>query len=481
MGKGFILLSFSSLVWMVSSFVIHLLTGRFLGPKSYGTFGIVYAIISTGYLVLGGGVKRAVTKYVSSFPDRSGDVRLAGFKVQFVISGIIALAMITLSGPLGVWLNDENITFYIRYSISVIPIAGILYVYIGFFDGSKKFNHTAIVTIVHSTLKVLFVFLFLYLGYEIFGAVTGLLFGLFLSILLSASLGRDPERKKPFKSKIIWQFSLPVLIYFISISVLSYLDLFFVKAFLANPEKAGYYAAAQTISRLISFAMFPFGIVLLPSISSAIAKNDLESVRRYIIGSLRYVLIVLVPVCVIFSLTAEQIIVYVYGIKYGHGATALSILFIGTSCWGLTHTLVAIVQGYGNPGKPAIIFSMMIPIDIILAMILVPIAGLEGAAIATTVTFLLGMVLAGIIIYKRYSVLVQPRLILKISIAMIPAILPYIFIHPDGLLLLLCYFFSFLIYFFLLKVLGEIKKQDWDYLKSAFFQKNALISVEKTT
>jgi stage V sporulation protein B len=454
----------SNVIWMGSGFVVHSVTGRMLGPTAYGTFGIVYAIISTSYIVLGGGVKRAVTKYAAGAPDQAGDIRIAGLKVQLYICAVITALLFIISAPVSIWLHDDNLKTYIRYSSAIVPVAGVLYIYIGYFDGCKQFGRTAIVTIAHSILKVTFVFTFLFLGYEIFGVITGLLMGLSGALIFALLLGRHAPVIQRFEKKKIIQFSVPVLSFFICISILSYIDLFFVKAFLNDPAKTGYYTAAQTIAKLISFAMVPFGIVLLPSISSAIARNDLISVRRYIDGSLRYILIVLVPTCMLLCTTARQIIIFIYGQEYAFGATSLSILFFGTSCWGITSAMVAIIQGYGQPGKPAMIFAIMIPVDIILIQIFIRPFGIEGAAIATACTFITGMILAGVTIYKRYSVLINIRAVLNILIASFIACARFIFLTPSGNYLLLCYILAFCIYAIALWVLGELKRGDMDLL-----------------
>lgn len=467
MGRGFIYMLISSLVWLISGFLVNSITGRWLGPASYGTFGIIYAFITTSYLVLGGGVKRAVTKFIAAEPERAADIRVAGLRVQMIICVIIVMALFIISGPMSQWLHDENLKVFIRYSAAVVPVAGILYVYIGYFDGCKQFDRTAVITVSHSISKVVFVFLLLYFGYEIFGAITGLLIGLGCPLLLAILLGRHARGTRSFEQKKIIQFSLPVLSFFLCVSVLTYLDLFFVKALLDDPVKTGYYTSAQTISRLISFAMFPFGIVLLPFISSAIAKNDLVKVRRYIGESLRYVLIILVPTCMMLSATAKQVLMFVYGSEYVSGAMSLRILFLGMSCWGITHAMVSIIQGYGQPGKPALIFAVMIPVDIILIQISIRFYGMEGAAIATTCTFIMGMVLAGMVIYKKYSVLVNIRTILHTLIASVIACSQFLFLTPSGFLLFACYLLAFCIYFAVLWGLGEIKRADMVFLGDA--------------
>jgi len=452
---------------MGSGFLVNLITGRLLGPTPYGSFGIVYALISTSYIVLGGGVKRAITKYVAAAPAQAGDIRAAGMKVQMALCAIIVSILFLLAEPLSLWLNDGSLKLFIRYAATIVPVAGILYVYVGYFDGRKQFERTAVVTVCHSLAKVVFVFLLLYIGYEVPGAIAGLLMGLGSALLCAALLGRKAPVTQPFALKNIIHFSIPVLSFFICISFLTYIDLFFVKAMLGDPAKTGYYTAAQTISRLISFAMFPFGAVLLPFISSAIARNDDKMVRRHIGQSMRYVLIILVPACIILSLTARQVLILVYGPQYAPGALSLSILFLGTSCWGLTHAMVSIIHGYGQPGKPALIFAVMIPLDILLINILIPQLGLEGAAVATTCTFITGMILAAATIYRRYGVLAQLKALFNILIAALAAASPLIVIIPTGGYLLLFYLLVCCIYLGVLWLLGELKREDVDFFMDA--------------
>jgi len=452
---------------MVSGFVVHLITGRFLGPASYGTFGIIYAIISTSYLILGGGVKRSVTKYVAAASEQAGSIRRAGLKVQMYICAVIVTVLFLISKPCGVWLNDEDIVTLIRYSSLIVPVAGMLYVYVGYFDGCRQFGRTACVVVSHSVLKVAFVFIFIFLGYEIIGVINGLLTGLAGALFCAVLLGRHAPVSQPFEQKKIIRFALPVLSFFVCASLLTYIDLFFVKALLNDPEKTGYYTAAQTISRLISFAMFPFGVVLLPVISSAIAKNDLSMVRKYIGASLRYILIALMPTAMMLSITSRQLLHLVYGPIYLPGAVSLSILFWSASCWGITYAMVAIIQGYGQPGKPALTFAAMIPLDIILVLIFVRQFGMEGAATATALVFGVGMILVAATLYKRYGVLVQFRTVLNVLIASSLACVQFAFVNYSGFFLLLQYTLVYCIFAGVLWILGELKREDVDFIMNA--------------
>jgi len=76
------------------------------------------------------------------------------------------------------------------------------------------------------------------------------------------------------------------------------------------------------------------------------------------------------------------------------------------------------------------------------------------------------MILAGITIYKRYSVLISFRTVLNQLIASFVECALFIFLTPSGIFLL-CYILAFCIYTGVLWGLGELKRDDIDFLVNA--------------
>ncbi|MCK4965330.1 MAG: oligosaccharide flippase family protein, partial [Dehalococcoidia bacterium] len=52
MGRGTLYLMVAAGVFLVSGYVIHFWLGRYLGPESYGLFGIVLALMTIADLLL---------------------------------------------------------------------------------------------------------------------------------------------------------------------------------------------------------------------------------------------------------------------------------------------------------------------------------------------------------------------------------------------------------------------------------------------
>ena len=85
MKKGLLYLMVSRIVWIASGFAIHVGLGRLLGPEQYGIFGVIISLISVTYLVLGNGIRQAVTKYIASDLRLAGVIKTTGLKIQTIL------------------------------------------------------------------------------------------------------------------------------------------------------------------------------------------------------------------------------------------------------------------------------------------------------------------------------------------------------------------------------------------------------------
>ena len=465
MGSGLIFLTVANGFWILSGFVIHFGLGRLLGPVAYGTFGIINAFISIYYLILSSGVRRAVAKLGAGAAEQAADVKIAGLKVQAVIAGILVALSYFGAPVIARWLNDPALTLYLRYSTLIIPIAGVFFVLVGYLDSCKQFISSASALFVYSFIRVTAVFFLVYLGFEIIGVVTGLIVSITGGACIAVYLGRGGTKSAKFEVAKITQFAVPVFCVAAAVSFLSHVDLFILKSMVGDGIKIGGYAAAQALSKLITFALFPFGLVLLPTISRTIAANDSVSAQRYIRKGLHYLLILLIPGTIFLSSTAEPLIRIIYGTAYSDGADALRILIIGTSCWALVNTLVSILQGFGRPWVPAVIFSLLIPLSLLLQFYCIPIWGLRGAAMATTLTFFISTILCGAVLHRRVPQMVSYKSCLQILIASLSVAIFPLAVELEGMYLICFYPLGFCIYLVVLWLIGVIAQDDLYFLK----------------
>jgi len=464
--KGIIYIAISNVIWILSAFGIHVGLGRFLGPRLYGIFGIIIAILSISHLILSNGLNHAVTKFTSQHPTLSKRIRFEGLKIQGAISVAIAVGLIFFSGTLSGLLKEESLKGLIRFSALIIPCAGTYYIYTGFFLGVKNYGFTAVLNSLYALLKVILVALFVLLGMQLYGVI----FGFFLSVLITCSIAilsvKNEDQERAFSSRTLVKFALPVMIFYIATALLAHMDIFFVKSMLTGQSHTGFYASAQAISKIIYFAFVAFNVVLLPTFSDPATKNDPELSELYLHQSMRFMLLLLGPIIILLNLTGGVVLSLLYGKAFLPASYPMGILVFGVAFWAISSALAAILQGRDRQRIPTYVFLALIPMDIVLQLILIPKFELAGAALATCSTFFVGMVALSVGVFIEHGSLIRVMSFCKISFSWIVL---YFILHKLIVILnlpfLAFWLIGFSIYFCILVLVREICMDDIHFLK----------------
>ena len=240
-------------------------------------------------------------------------------------------------------------------------------------------------------------------------------------------------------------------------------DLLFVKALLQNNELTGFYAAASTIARTPYLLMWALTAALFPALSAS--THNLEKIQSYIRESLRYSLIILLPTAAMVAATPVALVSLFFSNRYASAGPSLQILIIGLSIFGIFALLTTIMSGCNRPGVAMAISLFILIIDIGLNFILVSVYGLTGAAIATSITSILGVCIAATYIHKQYGILISIIPVLKILCSAVLIFFILYLLAPQGLWLIPAYTGALIVYTFSLYTFGEINYRDIERLK----------------
>ena len=421
MGKGTIYLMATNVIFLISGYAIHFGLARYLGPELYGTFGVILALLAICEMFLMRGMREAITRFTSKDEESASSIKNKALKIQAVFSLFVFIFLIALAPIIADRLNDLSLVNYIRLSAFIIPVMALYSVYMGHINGVRAFGKQAKTMVVYSITKVFAVFTLVFIDLKINGAILGYLIA--------------------------------------------------VKALVMDNAKTGFYTSATTLARTPYFIFIALSATLLPSISKSIANNDSKLTNKYINQSLRYMLVLLIPGALLVSATSNNLISLVYTTKYINAAPSLSILIFGLTFLSVFVILTTIITASGKPKISMIVALMLVPIDIVLNLTLIPIYELKGAALATTITAFIGLVIAAAYVFQRFGTLMNPISFLRISGASLIIYFVAIVYSISGVLLVANYMFLFLVYLGLLWVSKEIKKEDIDVMKDIIFIK----------
>jgi O-antigen/teichoic acid export membrane protein len=324
----------------------------------------------------------------------------------------------------------------------------------------------------------LFVFIFVLFGFGVKGAVGGYIAAAAAGLLVARGLCNITKIDAKFSLKKILIFSFPIVLFSIATSLLLNVDLLFIKAILQNNKLTGFYAAAANLARPVWLLAGAISGVLLPSVSMSSFNNDIALTKKYINQAMRYTLMLLMPLAFIINGTADGFVQLLYSSKFLASGEPLGILIIGFLIFSLFYICSTFITAIGKPGLSLSFILIVVPIDIVLNLILIPAHQILGAAIATSIAFLIGLLLAGGYILKQYKTLLEFTSFLRISFASIIIYLISIKYHYNGMLLLGEYLFLFLIYFGLLVIFKEINKDELKSIKNSLVNFKNLVLVK---
>lgn len=466
--KSVLIMVIAQAGFVISGYILHAGLGRLWGPEKYGFFVIVLSILIWVELVTTSGIPTTIGKFIAEEEDKVKGLLSQGMKIQMILS-ITIVAIVFFSAPLiSSLLGDEKLTFYLRLASIDVPFMSILALHWKTLGGLRAFTRKAITIIVYCTFKVLIIFTLVFLGLSLTGAFIGNCLASIVAFCVTLRFLSSLKKKPILRSETqrIIKFAIPLTIYYFSYNFLIILDLFLVKSIFKDQVSTGYYASAQSVAKIPYFIFFAFTLTLLPLLANSISKGERELSSSYINKSLRFLLILLVPLVLIINETSEELITIIYSKQYLQAAPTLSILVFGFGFLSFFLTLNTILIANNESKKVLLVTLMLIPFDVFLNFKLISIYGIEGAAIATTVTIMIGCIITSILVYKKFSTFLEMKSCLRIFTSAIFVFFISKTIPLSGVFVIIKLLILFSLYFLILYIIREIKEDEVDRIRS---------------
>jgi O-antigen/teichoic acid export membrane protein len=408
-------------LWLtVCSYVVAVILARGLGPELYGAYGIIYSVLLGVELIGRFGIPEAVGKLIAESRDSSLDLVRTGMTLSLVLYlGIFALFWLCSPLMASVFHIPDSTALF-RIASLDIPVYGMYVTCLHIVGGWRRFKIDSAAITIYASVKALGTLVLLYLGLSVRGAliinVMASVIGLTFIVCYVPLRGFRPSLSS---AQRILHMASPIALLSLASPILLSLDIWIVGALLEESDRAaiGFYVAANSIARAPNIAFIVMMTVLVPSIAEAVARNDMQLVRRYVCGAIRFLSLTLVPVCALAALHAEHLMELLYSTLYTPGWIYLSILVISFLFYTFLMTFNAIFIAIGRPSYGAWITLALIPLGVFLDVVLILAHGPLGAAIATTAIMAIGAAVGAAILFKRFGSVVDVSALIKSGFA----------------------------------------------------------------
>ena len=207
-----------------------------------------------------------------------------------------------------------------------------------------------------------------------------------LTIMLYSKLGIKYKFMSN-KNLIIKEFKFGIAIYLATLFIyLNYrLDQFLIKNML-NETQMGIYSIAVALAELLFLIPGSVGTAVLGRLYN-IEDNSTNERKDTISLTVKYTFYICVIIGII-GIMMTPLITFVYGEEYSGAKIPTIILFIGIIFASIGKVSSSYFQSIGNTKTHLIITASTFFANLILNLILIPIYGIAGAAIASTIAYI---------------------------------------------------------------------------------------------
>jgi O-antigen/teichoic acid export membrane protein len=496
-GRGVIYITFAKVWFMLTGWALVFVLPRLFkwsvggdeeqGQALYGAYGIVFtgvSFINNGIIA---GTIQAVSKFTSEDESQAGAVKRTALLVQGGIGLVLAALYVGLAGILAEhWFQSPALTSLMRLSAGVIVAYSCYAVFIGSFNGLKRFNRQALFDIVYATFKIALMLALVAAGFEVLGTVLGFLIAAAV-IAVAAGVASGGFGGGAFPAKRYVSFAATILVYSFVLNLVMMLDLYLLSGLVPrlaleaghDPSKlatltevrAGQYKAMQQLAFIPYQAVLAIAFVIFPLISKVTFDGDQERSKVYVRTTLRFTMILIIGLVAVFAALPQQALDLVFPREYQAAAPALSVLPIGIAAFGLMVVSNTIMSGAGHPGRAlGVVLGALVAV-VVSVFTLVSKSGpgpesLTATAGGTSIGMVVGLVISGIVVYRRFGTFWPWLSLLRVGVAAGVAVTAGRFMPMLGKLVTLGECVAVLIiYLVVLALLREFKSEDVARLK----------------
>lgn len=172
---------------------------------------------------------------------------------------------------------------------------------------------------------------------------------------------------------------------------------------LADPADAGVYSVAARLTAFIGFVLLAATYPLMPVVARLHAEEDTAGLRAIVAGSARTIFLLSLPIALVVIVLAEPLL-ELFGTQFGVGEDAVRILAAGELVKAFVGLAGLVLVMTGHEARLTRAVAIGTGANLVLAVALVPVLDVEGAAIAASASVALTQILLELDVRRRAGI-----------------------------------------------------------------------------
>ncbi len=386
--------NFTRQLWaIVLGMAISILLARGLGAADRGIYAIALLLPTLLVTLFNLGVGPATIYHVGRDPRTFEAAVRGNIALAFWIS-ILALSVGLLLSLFGGQTLFPGVPLdLLLLALVSVPIAVHSSYLAAVLQGLEDFRtYNLIIMIPQMVNLVLILLLVWWLPGGVYGAMAAYLAGNLAALLLLIGVfWRRMPTRRVFALWIDWPYTREVMHYGLRahisniIAFLNYRADMFLLNLLMGASSVGLYTVAVTLGERLWIATNSVSAVMLPRVA---AMDDRETERRQLTPLIaRHIFWLSLLIAVAAALLAQWVIVLLYSAEFQEAATALRVLLPGITLLSVSKILANDIAGRGRPELNSQQSIVAFGLNLAANLILIPRMGINGSALATTISY----------------------------------------------------------------------------------------------
>ena len=384
-------------IQLLSGAIFYISMVRMFGTKTVGAIALFVAVLGIFNVVFSFGLGNA-TQHFTSYNIGKGNfnsVRSTIYKLVFIgfLSGLAGFITLFYVSPF-----ISTVFFHSNAYITLIRILSLILfgnVLLGVLNGAllgvQNFKASGLLNILVWSIyyfgSLIFAFFVRSMGSIVLGWIIGIFLGVGVgAIVVFKSVIKFSGSTTPVTTSLIFSFTVPILLSSIITYGANYIDRLVV-AGMIGLTNLGVYNLALMVSSSVNVIVYPFSRILLPKFSELFGRGEQNSINERVRASSLLLVYFYTPIAIGIAALSGPVLNLLGGKIYAFGSFSLSIILFFSAAFITSNILFQAVASIRKTKVFIITSSVALSSNAIVSLALIPIFGIEGAALGLSSVF----------------------------------------------------------------------------------------------
>ncbi|MFP8888916.1 oligosaccharide flippase family protein [Natrialbaceae archaeon A-CW2] len=382
-------------------YIIVMVITRFVSPSVYGLWVLATSVILFMQVFANLGLPLAIDYFVPQYLDDDEPGKAKGVIVQvtatvLVTSSLVALAVAYTAPQISAFFQEPALQVALVLLSVTIPMLALYRVLLTSFYSIKKLQYRVIMRdLVRPTVRFTVTTGLLLIGWGLLALVVGYVVGLFIAITVGAMVFTY-KAWEVMSAKLetvapgpLVRYSVPLAMTSVVFVLMGHVD-YFVLGYFLDSDDVGFYRVGYMLGSGLMIIFNSLAPVFKPLIAET--REDTDLVQERFRVAARWIAGITLPFAIIIAVGAPSFLAVLYTPQYTEASAVVALLaaafLFNVTFGGPDGTLL---QGMGYSRVVFVNTLLLFGTNFVVSFALVPLYGINGAAIGSAAAlFLVG-------------------------------------------------------------------------------------------